>query len=124
MRVRSDDWIELGSLTLVTDRQAISDLSFSHDGEYLAIAGAGSYIDIVRANFFSSFVPWLSFKAFCWSQCATETGLPMHRVPALASSPKVTWHPSNYVIAYCGQTKLREGGPAPVAVISLFGPGF
>jgi THO complex subunit 3 len=50
--------------------------------------------------------------------------MPMHRVPALASSPKVTWHPSNYVIAYCGQTKPREGGPAPVAVISLFGPGF
>jgi len=36
----------------VTDRQAISDLSFSHDGEYLAIAGAGSYIDIVRADLF------------------------------------------------------------------------
>ena len=34
-------------------RQAISDLSFSHDGEYLAIAGAGNYIDIVRAGFFS-----------------------------------------------------------------------
>ncbi len=33
------------------DRQAISDLSFSHDGEYLAIASAGSYIDIVRAIF-------------------------------------------------------------------------
>ena len=30
-------------------RQAISDLSFSHDGEYLAIAGAGNYIDIVRS---------------------------------------------------------------------------
>lgn len=29
-------------------RQAISDLSFSHDGEYLAIAGAGTHIDIVR----------------------------------------------------------------------------
>lgn len=39
----------------MTDRQAISDLSFSHDGEYLAIAGAGSYIDIVRANFFFFF---------------------------------------------------------------------
>ena len=33
-------------------RQAISDLSFSHDGEYLAIAGAGNYIDIVRASIF------------------------------------------------------------------------
>ena len=40
-----------GKLTLNT-RQAISDLSFSHDGEYLAIAGAGNYIDIVRAGFF------------------------------------------------------------------------
>jgi hypothetical protein len=37
-------------------RQAISDLSFSHDGEYIAIAGAGNYIDIVRPLFFFSFV--------------------------------------------------------------------
>jgi hypothetical protein len=28
-------------------RNAINALSFSHDGEYLAIANAGSYIDIV-----------------------------------------------------------------------------
>ncbi|KAH9036036.1 WD40-repeat-containing domain protein [Lactarius deliciosus] len=95
----TSEWIAARTITVC--EQAISDLSFSHDGEYLAIAGAGNYIDI----------------------CATETGVPLHRVPALASSPKVTWHPSNYVIAYCGQTKLREGGPAPVAVISLFGPG-
>jgi len=45
-------------------RQAISDLSFSHDGEYLAIAGAGSYIDIVRSHL-SYFCPWRSFKPFC-----------------------------------------------------------
>ncbi|KAH9988415.1 WD40-repeat-containing domain protein [Russula vinacea] len=95
----TSEWIAARTITVC--EQAISDLSFSHDGEYLAIAGAGNYIDI----------------------CATETGVPLHRVPALASSPKVTWHPSNYVIAYCGQTKPREGGPAPVAVISLFGPG-
>lgn len=54
-------------------------------------------------------------------KCATETGVPLHRVPALAPSPTVTWHPSKYVIAYCGQTKIREGGPPPVAVISMFG---
>lgn len=28
-------------------RHSINSLSFSHDGEYLAIANAGSYIDIV-----------------------------------------------------------------------------
>lgn len=55
------------------------------------------------------------------SQCASETGIPLHRVPALAPSPTVCWHPSKYVIAYCGQTKIKEGGPPPVAVISLFG---
>jgi hypothetical protein len=74
------------------------------------------------ALFFSFSVMGLIID-FVVLQCATETGVPLHRVPALASSPKVTWHPSNYVIAYCGQTKPREGGPAPVAVISLFGPG-
>ncbi len=36
------------STYLTAPRQAISDLSFSHDGEYLAIASAGNYIDIVR----------------------------------------------------------------------------
>ncbi|KAG6861575.1 hypothetical protein C0995_014871 [Termitomyces sp. Mi166 len=81
------------------NRNAINALSFSHDGEYLAIANAGNYVDI----------------------CATETGVPLHRVPALAPSPTVSWHPSKYVIAYCGQTKFREGGPPPVGVISMFG---
>ncbi|KAK0187954.1 WD40-repeat-containing domain protein [Armillaria mellea] len=80
-------------------RHQISSLSFSHDGEYLAIGSTGVYVDI----------------------CATETSIPLHRVPALAPAPTVTWHPSRYVIAYCGQTKVREGGPPPVAVVSLFG---
>ncbi|CAA7260119.1 unnamed protein product [Cyclocybe aegerita] len=92
-----NDWICAKTITVCEN--AINALSFSHDGEYLAIANGGNYIDI----------------------CATETGMPMHRVPALAPSPTVTWHPSKYVIAYCGQTKAREGGPAPVAVISMFG---
>ncbi|ETW83683.1 hypothetical protein HETIRDRAFT_155124 [Heterobasidion irregulare TC 32-1] len=87
--------------TITSCENGITALSFSHDGEYIAIANTGPYIDI----------------------CATETSAPLHRVPALASSPTVTWHPSKYVIAYCGQTKQREGGPLPVAVISLFGPG-
>lgn len=30
-----------------TTRHSINALSFSHDGEYLAIANAGTYIDIV-----------------------------------------------------------------------------
>ncbi|KAL0950255.1 hypothetical protein HGRIS_010238 [Hohenbuehelia grisea] len=85
--------------TITSCEHAINALSFSHDGEYLAIANGGSYIDI----------------------CATETGVPLHRVPALASSPTVTWHPSRYVMAYCGQIKPREGGPPPVGVVSMFG---
>jgi len=85
--------------TITACEHAINALSFSHDGEYLAIANAGTYIDI----------------------CATETGVPLHRVPAIAPSPTVAWHPSKYVIAYCGQTKYREGGSPPVAVLSVFG---
>lgn len=91
------EWICARTITVC--EHSINALSFSHDGEYLAIANAGMYIDI----------------------CATETGVPLHRVPALAPSPTVSWHPSKYVIAYCGQTKSREGGPPPVAVISMFG---
>ncbi|KAF9480680.1 WD40 repeat-like protein [Pholiota conissans] len=92
-----NDWICARTISIC--EHAVNSLSFSFDGEYLAIATAGSYIDI----------------------CATETGVPLHRVPALAPSPTVAWHPSKYIIAYCGQTKAREGGPAPVAFVSLFG---
>ncbi|TFY82700.1 hypothetical protein EWM64_g1313, partial [Hericium alpestre] len=61
--------------TITACEHAITALSFSHDGEFIAIANQGPYIDI----------------------CATETSEPMHRVPALAPSPTVTWHPSNSV---------------------------
>jgi len=87
--------------TITSCENAINALSFSYDGEYIAIANAGPYIDI----------------------CATETAVPLHRVPALAPSPTVVWHPSKYVIAYCGQTKPREGASPAVAVLSMFGPG-
>jgi len=92
-----NDWI--CARTITSCEHSINSLSFSHDGEYLAIANAGPYVDI----------------------CATETGAPLHRVPALAPSPTVTWHPSKHVVAYCGQTKIKEGGPPPVAVVSMFG---
>ncbi|KAI6152368.1 WD40-repeat-containing domain protein [Pisolithus tinctorius] len=94
-----NEWI--CARTIASCENTINALSFSYDGEYLAIASTASYIDII----------------------ATETGMPLHRVPALAPSPTVTWHPSKYVFAYCGQTKAREGSPPPTAVISLFGGG-
>ncbi|KIK67706.1 hypothetical protein GYMLUDRAFT_256545 [Collybiopsis luxurians FD-317 M1] len=91
------DWI--CERTITSCDHAINSLSFSFDGEYIAIASGGNYIDI----------------------CATETGIPLHRVPSLVAASTVTWHPSKHLIAYCGQTKAREGGPPPVAVVSLFG---
>lgn len=93
------DWI--CARTITCSEHSINALSFSFDGEYLAIASAGPYIDI----------------------CATETGVPLHRVPALGPAQTVQWHPMRHVIAYCGRSKLREGGPAPNAWISLFGVG-
>ncbi|KAF8655344.1 hypothetical protein AX16_003117 [Volvariella volvacea WC 439] len=91
------DWI--CTRTITSCEYSINGLGFSFDGEYLAIASAGSYIDI----------------------CATETGALLHRVPALSSSPTVSWHPSKYVFAYCGQLKSREGLPMAVALVSMFG---
>ncbi|KAF9266308.1 WD40 repeat-like protein [Marasmius fiardii PR-910] len=92
-----NDWIS--AKTLTSSDHSITSVSFSFDGEYLAIASAGSYIDI----------------------CATETCVPLHRVPALGPAPSVSWHPSKYIVAYCGQTKPKESGPPPVSVVSLFG---
>ncbi|TDL29654.1 WD40 repeat-like protein [Rickenella mellea] len=94
----TSEWIICNTITAC--EHSINGLSFSHDGEYIAIASQGSYIDI----------------------CATETTLPIHRVQTLGPAPTVTWHPSKYVIAYCGQTKFREGVPQ-MAFFSLFGPG-
>jgi len=92
-----NEWI--CARTITSCEYGVNALSFSYDGEYIAIASGGQYIDI----------------------CATETGVPLHRVPTLAPSPTVTWHPSKFVFAYCGQTKVREGGPPSTAVISMFG---
>ncbi|KXN92347.1 THO complex subunit 3 [Leucoagaricus sp. SymC.cos] len=89
------DWIVARTITAC--EHSINDLSFSHDGEFLAIASTGSYIDI----------------------CAVETAAPLHRIPALTPSPTVSWHPSKYAVAYCGQIKAREGGPPPAAIISI-----
>ncbi|KAG6910126.1 hypothetical protein DXG01_012885 [Tephrocybe rancida] len=110
-----NEWI--CARTITVSEHAINALSFSHDGEYLAIANGGNYIDIVRL-FVTSRTP---HPPEHHTKCATETGVPLHRVPALAPSPTVSWHPSKYVIAYCGQTKIREGGPPPVGLISMFG---
>ncbi|KAJ3526002.1 hypothetical protein NM688_g8316 [Phlebia brevispora] len=93
------DWICVRTITC--SEYPTNALSFSHDGEFIAIASQGPYIDI----------------------CATETGAPLHRIPALGPAQTVAWHPSKYVIAYCGQTERREGGPPVAAWISLFGPG-
>ncbi|KAJ8086981.1 hypothetical protein PM082_005806 [Marasmius tenuissimus] len=92
-----NDWIS--AKTITSCDHAITAISFSYDGEYTAIASAGPYIDI----------------------CATETCTPLHRVPTLGPAPTVSWHPSKYIIAYCGQTKPRDGGPPPVSAVSLFG---
>ncbi|KAH8118461.1 WD40 repeat-like protein [Phellopilus nigrolimitatus] len=91
------EWICINTITACD--HSINALSFSHDGEYMAIANQGSYISI----------------------CAVETGLPIHRVPTIGPAPAVTWHPSKYVFAHCGQQN-REGAPQ-VAFLSLFGPG-
>ncbi|KAJ3487991.1 hypothetical protein NLI96_g3140 [Meripilus lineatus] len=78
------DWI--CTRTITSCDHAINAVSFSYDGEYLAIASSGSYIDI----------------------SATETGLPVHRIPTLGPSPT---------------TKIREGGPPPSAWLTIFGVG-
>ncbi|TFK55614.1 WD40 repeat-like protein [Heliocybe sulcata] len=93
----TSEWICARTITACDN--AITALSFSYDGEFLAIASSGNYIDI----------------------CATETGIPLHRVPTLAPSAAVAWHPWKHAIAYCGQTKAKEGGPPVAAVLSLFG---
>ncbi|KAI0638425.1 WD40 repeat-like protein [Trametes polyzona] len=116
------EWICVRTITACD--YSINALSFSHDGEFIAIANAGSYIDIVSRPITrsrASGIPRLTSRPF--AQCAVETGVPLHRVPANGPSPTVSWHPSKHVIAYCGQTKAREGGPPPTAWVSLFGPG-
>ncbi len=101
-------------------RYEIKALSFSFDGEYLAIASSGNYVDIV------SLLYVIRHPSNPLSQCATETSEPLHRVPSPASAQTVAWHPNRYVIAYCGQTKHIEPTPTTpavqsVPVVSLFG---
>ncbi|PAV21167.1 WD40 domain containing protein [Pyrrhoderma noxium] len=94
-----NDWICVNTITAC--EHPINALSFSHDGEYLAIASQGPYINI----------------------CAVETGLPLHRVPTHGPVPTVTWHPSKYILAYCGEKPSITPNTTSTAYISLFGPG-
>ncbi|KAG2050889.1 WD40 repeat-like protein, partial [Suillus hirtellus] len=101
-----DSTVNMFDLSKWICARTISTCDFSYDAEYLAIANTGPTYYLYAFN-------------MIWAQ---EMGAPLHRIPALAPSPTVTWHPSKYDFAYCGQTKLREGAP-PVAIISLFGGG-
>ena len=74
------------------------------------------YIDIV-----GSFAHPLIVPANWSDQCSTETSALLHRVPTLGPAPTVTWHPSRHLLAFCGQAKPKEGGPPPVALVSMFG---
>ncbi|KIY71532.1 WD40 repeat-like protein [Cylindrobasidium torrendii FP15055 ss-10] len=75
-------------------------LSFSFDGEFIAIGSKGNYVDIV----------------------GTETAALVHRIPSSAPALSVAWHPSRYVLAYCG-VKAKDGAPASANVpsMSMFG---
>ena len=97
----------------ISNSHAINGLSFSHDGEYLVISNTSTYIDIVSLP---RIAPPLSNSI---SKCAVETGVPIHRIPTAGPVSTVTWHPSKHLIAFCGQTKEREGKHA--GLVSLFG---
>ena len=108
----------------IVHSHVVNALSFSFDGEFIAIANSGSYIDIVRAlscGAASALAPKVTY-VLALSQCATETGVPLHRVPTPGPAPTVQWHPTKHLIAYCGQSKAYEEGPPPSAWISLWGP--
>lgn len=90
-----DEWI--CARTITSCDHSINAVSFSYDGEYLALATAGPYVDI----------------------CATETAAPLHRVPSPGPAPTVAWHPSQHAIAYC--SKQRDGQQTSGAYVSTFG---
>ncbi|KAI4519059.1 WD40 repeat-like protein [Schizophyllum commune Loenen D] len=93
-----DEWI--CARTVTSCDHSINTVSFSFDGEYLAMATAGSYIDI----------------------CATETAAPLHRVASPGPAPTVAWHPSQHAIAYCSKPKVGRENPASAfAYVSTFG---
>ena len=104
-------------LPYISNSHAINGLSFSHDGEYLAISNTSTYIDIVSLHQDNA----SSLSLTPLSKCAVETGVPIYRVPTAGPVSTVTWHPSKHLIAFCGQTKVREGTQTPTALVSLFG---
>lgn len=105
------------ALSHISNSHAINALSFSHDGEYLAISNTSTYIDIV-----SRMTGITSPPANSVLKCAVETGMPIHRVPTAGPVSTVTWHPSKHLFAFCGQTKVREGTQmSTTALVSLFG---
>ncbi|KAH6919358.1 WD40-repeat-containing domain protein [Coprinopsis sp. MPI-PUGE-AT-0042] len=88
------DWLPVRTIT--TSDHGIRELSFSHDGEYLAIASRGNYVDVA----------------------AVESASRMSRIPTLCPPLTVAWHPSQSVLAYCGQNGSGENVAGSEAFIS------
>ncbi|KAI0775391.1 WD40-repeat-containing domain protein [Irpex lacteus] len=111
----TNEW--LCARTITACDHAVNALSFSHDGEFLAIASSGNYIDIVRTvpHAIKRITHWYyEFGIVCDRDRHASTSC-----PTLGPSPTVQWHPNKHVIAYCGQSKVRDGGPPTSAWISL-----
>ncbi|KAH8830280.1 WD40 repeat-like protein [Flagelloscypha sp. PMI_526] len=85
--------------TITCCEHSVKSIGFSHDGEFLAIANAGDYIDI----------------------CATETGEHLHRIKLLGPAEAVVWHPSSLGFAYCYSILAQSSQQPYHGVIGLFG---
>lgn len=74
-----------------SNSNAINSLSFSHDGEYLAIANTGSYIDIVRIFHFIFHSNAKYTATVCyWDRCTITSSENICTLPSccLVSNPK------------------------------------
>ena len=70
----------------------------------------------------SFYFSWGWFRAIIilLVQCATETGVPLHQVPTLSQLANLKGNMASLKLCDC---ILCKGGPAPVAMINLFGLG-
>ncbi|KAH7103063.1 WD40 repeat-like protein [Auriculariales sp. MPI-PUGE-AT-0066] len=89
-----DQWLPVRAISCFDG--TVMAMSFSYDGEYIAVAGDNPFLDII----------------------ASETGEVVHRIAANPSPQSVAWHPVKHALAYCGEAS--GPGTGNKGTISVF----
>lgn len=93
-------------------------ISFSYDGEMLAIGSEDSHIDVVTCGRRAEFVYSLSNNT---PQASVDTGAQALKIATDGPVNSLAWHPSKPYLAYACDARSSSGSRGGAASLRIFG---